>query len=55
MKSAADTILLTGEHLPVIGDAHPLRMRYRKILISATVIACFIHLAGFGDHRPVWV
>ena len=48
MKSAADTILLTGEHLPVIGDAHPLRMRYRKILISATVIACFIHLAGFG-------
>jgi len=65
MKSSADTILLTGEHLPVIGDAHPLRIRYRKILLWATGIACFIHLAGFGgwligrnihreaDHAPL--
>jgi protein TonB len=48
MKAAAETIILTSEHLPVIGEAHPLRQKYRKFLIWATAIAAAFHLLGFG-------
>jgi protein TonB len=48
MKATPQTFVLTAEHLPVIGDAHPLRKPYSRYLFTATIIAAMIHLAGFG-------
>ena len=44
----ADTIILTAEHLPVLGDAHPLRAKYQRFLLTAAVFAGVVHLVGFG-------
>jgi len=44
----AQTLILTSEHLPVLGDAHPLRAKYVKFLMVAALIAGCAHLAGFG-------
>jgi TonB family protein len=49
MKAGAEAIILTSEHLPVLGDAHPLRKKYRKFLITAAVFAGLAHLIGFGS------
>jgi len=48
MKSSAQTYVLTAEHLPVIGEAHPLRRPYARWLITATIVAALFHVAGFG-------
>jgi TonB family protein len=45
----ADVIVLTSEHLPVVGDEHPLRKRYQKFLVTAAILAGLVHLTGFGS------
>lgn len=47
-KAQAQALLLTSEYLPVLGDAHPLRSRYQKFLVTAMIIAASFHLVGFG-------
>jgi protein TonB len=37
-----------GSRLPVVGEAHPLRQRYRRILIRAAVIASLFHVLVFA-------
>jgi protein TonB len=48
MKSGADTFILTSEHLPVTGEAHPLRARYGRYFLWAACIAAAMHIAVFG-------
>jgi periplasmic protein TonB len=48
MKAKAESIILISEHLPVLGDAHPLRARYTRFLITSAIIAGSLHLVGFG-------
>jgi len=48
MKAAEQTLILTAEHLPVLGDAHPLRAKYTRFLIWAAILAGSVHLLGFG-------
>ncbi|MBD3161378.1 MAG: TonB family protein [Candidatus Eisenbacteria bacterium] len=51
-KTRVDSMSFVGvASLPVVGDAHPLRRRYRRFVTSAIVIAALIHL-GAG---MVWV
>jgi TonB family protein len=38
----------SAEHLPVTGDQHPLRLRYRRFSYWATGIAVGFHLVTFG-------
>lgn len=40
--------LVGAVHLPVVGDAHPLRRRYRRFATWALGIAAFGHVAIFG-------
>ena len=48
MKASGDTIILISEHLPVVGESHPLRAKYSKFLLSAAGIAAGLHLLAFG-------
>jgi periplasmic protein TonB len=44
----AQSLLLTSEYLPVVGEEHPLRKKYTKFLLTGAIIAALLHLIGFG-------
>ncbi len=45
--SKVHALVLTSEYLPVVGEAHPLRRKYSKALMTATIVALALHLGGF--------
>jgi TonB family protein len=40
--------LVGATHLPVVGDAHPLRRKYRRFATWSLAVAAFGHIAIFG-------
>ena len=50
MKKAATHAMAFDDaaHLPVVGEVHPMRRRYRRFAYYGTVIAVLFHLVGFG-------
>jgi periplasmic protein TonB len=52
MKSARTSAIAlewaSATHLPIVGETHPLRVRYDQSLYRALTVALFIHLAAFS-------
>lgn len=38
----------TAEHLPVVGESHPLRQRYRRFVMWGIGVAAAFHILAFG-------
>jgi periplasmic protein TonB len=49
MKKAYVTGFENAAHLPVVGEEHPLRIRYRRFVLWGIAVASMFHLMAFGS------